>query len=82
MTIQIIHETAKIELMNSSKIASELIALIKKSLQYDIIEDNLKKLNSEIKKSIEKKYKSVIERLATKIKDKEKRLVDISILTG
>ena len=82
MTIRIIHETAKIELMNSSKIASELIALIKKSLQYDIIEDNLKKLNSEIKKSIEEKYKSVIERLTTKIKDKEKRLVDISILTG
>ena len=82
MTIRIIHERAKIELMNSSKIASELIALIKKSLQYDIIEDNLKKLNSEIKKSIEEKYKSVIERLTTKIKDKEKRLVDISILTG
>ena len=40
--------------MNSSKITSELTA-------YDIIDDNLKKLKTEIKKSIEEKYKSVTE---------------------
>ena len=39
--------------MNSSKITSELTA-------YDIIEDSLKKLKPEIKKSIEEKYKNVI----------------------
>ena len=53
-----------------------------KSLQYNITEDNLKKLKTEIKKSIEEKYKNVIERLTTEMNDKEKRLVDISTLTG
>ena len=39
--------------MNSSKITSEITALIKQqSLQYDMIEDNLKKLETELKKSI------------------------------
>ena len=40
--------------LNSSKIISELKA-------YDIIEDNLKKLKTEKKKSIEEKYRNVIE---------------------
>ena len=39
--------------MNSSKVTSELTA-------YDIIEDSLKKLKPEIKKSIGEKYKNVI----------------------
>ena len=30
-----------------------------KSLQYDLIEDNLKKLKTEIKKSLEEKYKKI-----------------------
>ena len=39
--IPIFHETVRIESMNSSKIRSELTALIKQqSLQYDIIEDS------------------------------------------
>ena len=49
---------------------------------YDIIGDNLKKIKTEIKKSIEGNYKDVIERSATEMNDKEKRLVDISTLTG
>ena len=49
---------------------------------YDIIGDNLKKIKTEIKKSIEENYKDVIERSATEMNDKEKRLVDISTLTG
>ena len=61
--------------MNSSKITSELKA-------YDIMEDNIKKVKTEIKKSVEEKYKNVIERLTTEMNDKEKRLVDISTLTG
>ena len=60
--------------MNSSKIALELTALIIKSFQYNITEDNLKKLKAQIKKSIKKKKKknrrkktkSVIERLTKK----------------
>ena len=44
MAIPLYHETAEIEFTNSRKITSELIALIKQqSLQYDIIEANLKK---------------------------------------
>ena len=43
LAIPIIHETAEIEFMNSSKITSELTA-------YDIIEYNLKKLKNEMKK--------------------------------
>ena len=51
-------------------------------MQYDITEDNRKKLKTEIKKSVEGKYKNFIERLTTEMNDKEKRLVDISTLTG
>ena len=61
--------------MNSSKITSELTA-------HDIMEDNIKKVKTEIKKPIEEKYKNAIERLTTEINDKEKRLVDISTVTG
>ena len=53
--------------MNSSKITSELKA-------YDIMEDNIKKVKTEIKKSVEEKYKNVIERLTTEMNDKEKPL--------
>ena len=53
LAIPIFHKTAEIEFMNSSKITSELTA-------YDIIEDSLKKLKPEIKKSIGEKYKNVI----------------------
>ena len=35
-----------------------------------------------IKKSIEEKYKNVIESLTAEMNNKEKRLVDISTLTG
>ena len=58
--------------MNSSKITSELTA-------YDNMD---KKVNTEIKNSIEEKYKNAIERLTTGMNDKEKRIVDISTLTG
>ena len=58
--------------MNSSKITSELTA-------YDNID---KKVNTEIKNSTEEKYKNAIERLTTEMNDKEKRIVDISTLTG
>ena len=51
-------------------------------MQYDIIEDNRKKLKTEIKTSLEEKYKKVIERLTTETNDKEKRFVHISALTG
>ena len=70
--------------MNSRKITSELTALIKQqSLQYDIIEDNLKKLKTEInKKRKEENYENVIQRLTTEMNDKGKRLVDISTQTG
>ena len=69
--------------MNSSKITSELTALIKQqSLQYDIIEDNLKKLKTEIKKSKGENYKNVTGRITTEMNDKEKHLVDISTQTG
>ena len=55
------HETVETEFMNFSKITSELKALIKKqSLQYNIIEDNLKKLKTEIKKINKESYKNVI----------------------
>ena len=53
-----IDETAEIEFLNSSKILSELTA-------YDIIEDNLKKLKTELKKSIEENYKNIIQILTT-----------------
>ena len=69
--------------MNSSKITSELTALIKQqSLQYDIIEDNLKKLKTEIKKSKGENYKNVTGRIITEMNDKEKHLVNISTQTG
>ena len=58
--------------MNSSKITSELTA-------YDNMD---KKVNTEIKNSIEEKQKNAIERLTTEMNDKEKRTVDISTLTG
>ena len=49
---------------------------------YDIIEDNPEKHKTEIKqKTMEEKYKNVIERLTIELNDKEKRLVDISTLT-
>ena len=51
-------------------------------MQYSIIVNNLKKLKTEIKKSIEENYKSLIERSTTEMNDKEKRLVDILFLTG
>ena len=47
---------------------------------YDIIEDSLKKLKTEIKKLIEEKYKN--KRYATEMNDKGKGLADISTLTG
>ena len=48
--------------MNSSKIALELTALIIKSFQYNITEDNLKKLKAQIKKSIKKKKRKTEEK--------------------
>ena len=69
------HETAEIQVMNSSKITSERPA-------HDIIEDNLKKLKTEIKESIEEKYKHAVKRFKREMHEKEKRLVDISALTG
>ena len=69
--------------MNSSKITSEITALIKQqSLQYDIIEDNLKKLKTEIKKSKGENHKNVTGRITTEMNDKEKHLVDISTQSG
>ena len=57
LAIPIFHKTAEIEFMNSNKITSELTA-------YDIIEDNLKKLKTEIKKvnrrKIQKRYRKWI----------------------
>ena len=49
---------------------------------YDVIEDNLKKLKTETKKSKEENYKNIIKRLTTETNGKEKRLVDISTQTG
>ena len=43
-----------------------------KGLQYDIIVDSLKKLKTEIMKSLEGKYKNVIERLTTGMNDTKK----------
>ena len=51
LAIPIFHETAEIEFMSSSKITSELTA-------YNKIEDTLKKLKTEIKKSIEENTKT------------------------
>ena len=48
----------------------------------DIMEDNLKKLKTKIKKSKEENCKTVIERLTTEMNDNGKRLLDISTLTG
>ena len=59
--------------MNSSKITSDF-------QHYTIIEDNREKLKTEIKMSLEEKYKNVIERLTTEMNDKEKRYVDTSTL--
>ena len=76
MAIPIFRETAQIEFMNSTKITSELTTLIKQqSLQYDIHQDNLKKLKSKINKLREENYKNVTERITTEINDKEKRLL-------
>ena len=76
MAIPIFRETAQIEFMNSTKITSELTTLIKQqSLQYDIHQDNLKKLKSKIKKLREENYKNVTERITTEINDNEKRLL-------
>ena len=47
LAIPIFHETVVIEFINSSNITSKLTALIKQqSLQYDMVEDNLKKLKT------------------------------------
>ena len=47
LAIPIFHETVEIEFINSSNITSKLTALIKQqSLQYDMVEDNLKKLKT------------------------------------
>ena len=76
MAIPIFRETARIEFMNSTKITSELTTLIKQqNLQYDIHQDNLKKLKSKINKPREENYKSVTERITREINDKEKRLL-------
>ena len=65
----------KLNLWTPAKITSELTT-------YDIIEDNLEKHKTEIKKkTMEEKYENVIERLTIELNDKEKRLVDISTLT-
>ena len=40
------------------------------------MEDNRNKLKTEIKMSLEEKYKNLIERLTTEMNDKEKRYVD------
>ena len=64
LAISIFHKTAEIKFMNPSKITSELRALInQQNLQYDIIEDNLKNIQSEMKKFKEEHYKNVIGRL-------------------
>ena len=51
-------------------------------MQYDIIEDSLKKLKTEIKKSIEENYKNVIKRSTAEMNDKKSRLMNILTLTG
>ena len=51
-------------------------------MQYDIIEDSLKKLKTEIKKSIEENYKNVIKRSTAEVNDKKSRLMNILTLTG
>ena len=53
-----------------------------KSLRYDIIEENLKKLKTTIKTLIEENKKNLIKRSKIEMNGKEKRLVDISTLTG
>ena len=73
---------SEIEFTNSNKIIPELTTLIKfqinKSLEYDIYEDNLRKLKTEIKKSKQENYKNVADRIITENNDKEKRLVVLS----
>ena len=59
--------------MSSSKSTSDFWC-------YTIIEDNRKKLKTEIKMSLEEKYQNDIERLTTEMNDKEKRYVDTSTL--
>ena len=72
MAILIFPETAEIEFINPRKITAELKILIKQqSLQCDVIEDNLKKLKTEIKKPKEENNKNVIERLTTEMNDKK-----------
>ena len=51
-------------------------------MQYDIIEGSLKKLKTEIKKSIEENYKNVIKRSTAEMNDKKSRLMNILTLTG
>ena len=73
---------SEIEFTNSNKIIPELTTLIKfqinKSLEYDIYEDNLRKLKTKIKKSKQENYKNVADRIITEINDIEKRLVVLS----
>ena len=79
MAVPIFQETTEIDITSKSH---QNFSINLKSLQYDIIEGNRKKLKTEIKKSLEEKYKNVIERLTTEMNDKEKRFVYISTLTG
>ena len=62
LAIPIFHESGETQFRNSSKIISELTASIKqRTLQYDKIEDNLKKLKFDINKLEEENYKNFIE---------------------
>ena len=75
------------EFKNSRKITSVKKPIKKASIKkvysmIDIMEDNLKKLKTKIKKSKEENCKTVIERLTTEMNDNGKRLLDISTLTG
>ena len=82
LTFQYIMKQRKLNLWTPAK-SYENLEHHFKSLQYNNNRvDNLKKLKTETKKSIEEKYKNVIKRLITEINDKEKRLADISTLTG
>ena len=57
-----------------SKEQSKMSKNEQQSLQYNIHEDNLKKLKTNIKKSKEENYKKIIERITTEMNDKEKHL--------
>ena len=67
---------------NSGNCISELQQFHIRLTAYYIIEDNLKKFRTEIKKVNWRKIKNVIVRLTTEMNHKEKHLEDISTLTG